>query len=80
MSKVRTMKSKSLPADVKRSLKTLINYLAEQEEEHFVAYLDELGIHYSTQFNTEEIKKFGPEAKNHIYYHICLVSEWFNKD
>ena len=83
MSKVKVIKSKDLPADVKRSLKLMIGYLAEQEEDHFEEYLDELGVQLDTSniyVDSKNIKKLGNEARQHIYYHVCIVSEWFNKD
>jgi hypothetical protein len=80
MSKVKVIKSKDLPADVKRSLKLMIGYLAEQEESNFEEYLHELGKQTCGSFNVEQIKKLGNEARQHIYYHVCIVSEWFNED
>lgn len=80
MSNVKVVKSKSLPADVKWSLKLMIGYLAEQEESNFEDYLHELGKQITGSFNTKHIKKLGNEARLHIYYHVCVVSEWFNED
>jgi len=83
MSKVNDIKSKSLPADVKRSLKLMINYLNDSEADDFETTMNNIGVTPDTNFlshiSFEDIKKI-PEAKHHIYYHVMVVSEWFNKD
>jgi hypothetical protein len=78
------MKTKRLSAGVRKSLKTVIDYIRDTEEEVFYdnndQSLEDIGKMYSrpiTLKTLEKLSKDDPEIKNEIYYHICIVKKAF---